>query len=172
MNDTPYPLTDADQAKMLRKLLLYWDGQWFLNAVDTYGHEEAIALNARVRASFARFEMRVTLKAVGKRRADDLPDAMRLLETYAKTFMGGALRAEFVKADEVHAEVRVHRCAAFEGAKRANLSRVDQACVACEVLWNAWLECLLPDSRVKVQYPTRLGKGDPLCSFIIQVERP
>jgi hypothetical protein len=170
LNDTPYPLSDADQAKMLRKLLFYWDGQWFLNAVDTYGLEEAIALNARVRASFARFEMRVTLKAVGKRRADDLPDAMRLIETYAKTFMGGALRAEFVKADEVRAEVRVHRCAAFEGAKRANLPRVDQACVACEGLWNAWLECLLPDSQVDVRFPTQLGKSDPQCSFIIQVE--
>ena len=86
--------------------------------------------------------------------------------------MGGALRAEFVKADEAHAEVRVHRCAAFEGAKRANLPRVDQACVACEGLWNAWLESLLPDSQVEVRYPARLGKGDPQCSFIIQVEGP
>jgi predicted hydrocarbon binding protein len=172
MSHRRYPLSDADQAKMLRKLLLYWDWEWFLNAVDTYGLEEAIALNARVRASFARFEMRVTLKAVGKRHADDLPDAMRLIETYAKTFMGSALRAEFTKADEVRAKVKVHRCAAFEGAKRANLTRVDQACVACEGLWNAWLEALLPDSQVEVQYPARLGKGDPHCSFVVQVEGP
>lgn len=172
MNDIPYPLTDADQAKMLRKLLFYWDGQWFLNAVDTYGLEEAIALNARVRASFARFEMRVTLKAVRKGRADDLPDAMRLIETYAHAFMGGALRAEFVEADEVRGEVKVHRCAAFEGAKRANLPRVDQACVACEGLWSAWLEALLPDSQIEVQYPARLGKGDSHCQFIVSVESP
>ena len=39
MNDIPNPLSDADQVKMLRKLLLYWDGQWFLNAVDAYGLE-------------------------------------------------------------------------------------------------------------------------------------
>jgi hypothetical protein len=172
LNDIPYRLSDADQVKMLRKLLLYWDGQWFLNAVDTYGIDEAIALNARVRASFARFEMRVTLKAVGKRRADDLPDAMRLIETYAQTFMGGALRADFVEADQSRAEVRVRRCAAFEGAKRANLARVDQACVACEGLWHAWLEALLPDSRVEVQYPARMGKGDPQCSFFVQVVGP
>lgn len=172
MSDIAYPLSDAEQAKMLRKLLLYWDGQWFLNAVETYGLEEAIALNARVRSSFARFEMRATLKAVGKRRADDLPDAMRIIETYAQTFMGGTLRAEFAEADEVRAEVKVHRCAAYEGAKRANLPRVDQACVACAGLWSAWLESLLPDAQVEVEYPARMGIGDPRCRFVIQVDGP
>ena len=169
MSDTRYPLSDADQTKMLRKLLLYWDGQWFLNAVDTLGLEEAIALNARVRAAFGRIEMRMTLKTVRKRRADDLPDAMHLLETYVHSLMGGVLRAEFVKAGGAHAEVKVHRCAAFEGAKRASLARVDQACVACEGLWNVWLEALLPGSLIDVQYPARLGKGDPHCHFIIDM---
>jgi len=169
MPPTPYPLSDADQVHMLRKLMLYWDGQWFLKTAETFGLEAAIDLNARVRASFGRIEMRTLLKTVGKSRADGLPDAMRLLDTYAAAFMGQSLRAEFVVVDAERAEVLIRRCAAYEGAKRAALPRVDQACVACETLWNVWLETLLPDTRAEVQYPMRQGKGDAYCRFIIQV---
>ena len=28
-----YPLPDARKVRMLRKLALYWDGQWFLRSV-------------------------------------------------------------------------------------------------------------------------------------------
>ncbi len=167
-----YSLSEAAQIKMLRKLMLYWDGQWFLKTVETFGLEAAIDLNAQVRSSFGRIEMRLLLQSLGKRQAQDLPDAMRMLETYAQTFMGSALRAEFVTLAHSHAEVIVRRCAAYEGAKRAALSRQDQACVACETLWNTWLATLLPESHVDVQYPTRLGKGDPLCRFVLQLEKP
>ncbi len=169
MTDQRHPLSATDQVQMLRKLLLYWDGQWFLKVAEAFGLEAAIGLNARVRASFGRIEMRTLLKTVGKSRADDLPDAMRLLQTYAAAFMGEALRAEFTLLDANQAEVIVRRCAAYEGAKRAALPRADQACVACETLWNAWLEILLPDSKVEVQYPLRQGKGDPYCHFAIRV---
>jgi len=134
------------------------------------GLEEAVEVNARVRASFGRIEMRELLKALGKRQADDLHDAMHLLETYAQAFMGGTLRAEFTPIGEAHAEVTVRRCAAYEGAKRAGLSRVDQACVACETVWDAWLETLLPGAGVRVRYPLRQGKGDPICQFLIDLE--
>jgi len=167
--DTGYHLSEAEQVQMLRKLMLYWDGQWFLKTVDAFGLEAAIELNAQVRASFGRIEMRLLLKAVGKSRADDLVDAMRLLETYARTFMGGTLRSEFVLRAPDRAEVTVQRCAAYEGAKRAALPRQDQACVACETLWNAWLEALLPGAEVKVQYPQRRGKGDLQCRFVIDL---
>jgi hypothetical protein len=154
---------------MLRKLILYWDGQWFLKAAEAFGLEEAIALNARVRASFGRIEMRSLLKAVGKPHADDLPDAMHLLETYAEAFMGPALRAEFTTVSAHQAEVIVRRCAAYEGAKRAGLPRVDQACVACEGLWDVWLETLLPDSEVEVEVAMRQGLGDDRCRFVIRL---
>jgi hypothetical protein len=169
---THYALAQADQLQMLRKLLLYWDGQWFLKTVEAFGLEAAIDLNAQVRASFGRIEMRLLLKALGKRRADDLHDAMHMLETYAQTFMGGALRAEFATANTGHAEVIIRRCAAFEGAKRAALPRVDQACVACETLWTAWLETLLPGAGVNIQVPMRQGMGDAACRFLIEVEVP
>jgi len=154
---------------MLRKLMLYWDGQWFLKTADAFGLDAAIGLNAQVRTSFGRIEMRTLLKAVGKPHADDLPDAIRLLETYANAFLGSALRAEFAVLDANRAEVIVRRCAAYEGAKLAALPRQDQACVACETLWNAWLEMLLPDATVAAQHPMRQGKGDPHCRFLIQV---
>ena len=167
-----YPLSPTEQARMLGKLMLYWDGQWFLKTAEVIGLEEAIALNARVRASFGRIEMRTLLKTLGKRQADDLPDAMRLLRTYAETFMGDRLRAEYLLLDDQRAEIVVRRCAAYEGAKRAALPRTDQACVACETLWGAWLEVLLPDTAVDVQYPEQMGKGDPRCRFVIQVSTP
>ncbi len=167
MADHRYDLSAETQAQMLRKLLLYWDGQWFLKTVEAYGLDSAIALNARVRRSFGRIEMRTLLKAVGKPQAEDLPDALRLLATYADVFMGAALRAEFVTLDDDHAEVRIRRCAAYEGARRANLPRQDQACVACEGLWPAWLETLLPDTPLRVEAVARMGLGDQVCLFRI-----
>ncbi len=167
--DNPYRLSDADQAAMLRKLMLYWDGQWFLKTVEVFGLEEAVALNARVRASFGRIEMRLMLKAVGKSQAHDLGDALHLLETYAQTFMANRLRAEFSALGSDRAEVIVRRCAAYEGAKHAGLNRTDQACVACEGLWEAWMGVLLPESQVEVEYPQRQGMGDPICRFVLHI---
>ena len=166
-----YQLSDAERVKLLRKLMLYWDGQWFLKTVEMFGLEAAIALNARVRASFGRIEMRNLLKLLSKSQADDLADAVRLLDTYGEAFMGGTLRAEFVALDSRQAEIMVRRCAAYEGAKRAGIPRQDQACVACENLWNAWLETLLPGHEIEVQYPLRQGKGDAYCQFLIHVRQ-
>ena len=162
-----YSLSDAQQARMLGKLMLFWDGQWFLKTVEAFGLDAAIELNARVRTSFGRIEMRSLLRAVGKRTADDLADAVRLLQTYAQAFMGDRLRAEFKVMDDHHMEVVIHRCAAYEGAKLAALPRQDQACVACETLWSAWLETLLPEGSWAVQFPMRQGKGDAFCRFLI-----
>ncbi|MEW6233053.1 MAG: hypothetical protein AB1566_12175 [Chloroflexota bacterium] len=57
-------LSDAAKLKVLQKLMLYWDGQWYLKVVDRYGLEEAIALNRRVRTAFGRIEMRTMLQAL------------------------------------------------------------------------------------------------------------
>ncbi len=162
-----YPLSDEVKVNILRKLALFWDGQWFLKTVDEFGLEAAICLNARVRAAFGRIEMRTLLRALGKRRADDLADATRLIATYGEVLMSGALRADFQMTNPTQAEVLIYRCAAYEGAKLARLERVDQACVACEILWGAWFEVLLPDTPATVCYPMRQGKGAPHCHFII-----
>ena len=162
-----YPLSDEVKVDILRKLVFFWDGQWFLKTTDEFGLEAAIRLNARVRAAFGRIEMRTLLRALGKRRADGLADAIRLVATYGQVLMGGVLRADFQVITPTQGEVRIYRCAAYEGAKMARLERVDQACVACETLWDAWFEVLLPDTPVTIRYPLRQGKGDPHCHFII-----
>ena len=163
----PYPLSDQVKVDMLRKLALFWDGQWFLKTVDESGLEAAISLNAKVRTAFGRIEMRTLLRALRKRRADDLADAIRLVATYGEVLMGGILRADFQTVTPTRAEVLIYRCAAYAGARMARLERVDQACVACETLWDAWFKVLLPDTPVTVHYPMRRGKGDPHCHFII-----
>ncbi len=109
---TGYRLSLEDQVHMLRRLMLYWDGQWFLKAVDAFGLDAAVDLNARVRASFGRIEMRHLLKAVGKAQAAGLPDAMRLLDLYIQDFLGKAMRAVFVEVSEQRSHVIVHRCPA------------------------------------------------------------
>ena len=161
-----YPIPDSDKVKMLRKLAMFWDGQWFLASVDKYDLESAIELNATVRAAFGRIEMRTMLKAAGKREADDLADAVRMVATHADLLLGRTVRADY-HVEGGDARIVVRRCAAFEGAKRANLPRRDQACVACEKLWDTWFEVLLPAEKITVQYPQRQGMGDPVCEFIV-----
>jgi hypothetical protein len=161
-----YAISDADKVKMLRKLALFWDGQWFLHSVERFGLEEAIALNAAVRTAFGRIEMRTMLKALGKKEADDLTDAVRMIATHSDLLLGRGVRAEYETRDH-DARIIVRRCAAFEGAKRANLPRQDQACVTCETLWDAWFRVLLPDAEISVEYPQRQGMGDRVCEFLV-----
>jgi hypothetical protein len=164
-----YTIPEARKVRMLRKLALYWDGQWFLNSVQKFSLEEAIELNAIVRNAFGRIEMRTILQAVGKKQADDLPDALRMIATHVHLLLGPGVKADWQMGD-ASARVLVRRCAVFEGAKRANLPRHDQACVTCETLWDTWFQALLPEAQITVQYPQRQGKGDPICEFIIDQE--
>jgi hypothetical protein len=155
---------------MLHKLALYWDGQWFLKTVERFGLEAGIELNARVRSSFGRIEMRTMLQALGKKQADDLADALRIVATHGELLLGEGIRADY-RLESDHAEVMVRACAAYEGAKLAWLPRVDQACVACETLWLSWFQTLLPEAEIRVEYPMRQGKGDPYCRFVIAIEK-
>jgi hypothetical protein len=164
-----YHIPEATKVRMLRKLALYWDGQWFLQSVQKFSLEEAVELNVLVRTAFGRIEMRTMLKAVGKKEADDLPDAVRMIATHADLLLGRGIKADYQTGADM-SRILVRRCAVFEGAKRANLPRQDQACVTCETLWDAWLQVLLPEDNVSVQYPKRQGKGDPVCEFIIERE--
>jgi hypothetical protein len=152
---------------MLRKLALFWDGQWFLRSAEMFGLEEAIALNAAVRTAFGRIEMRTMLKALGKKEADNLADAVRMIATHSELLLGQGLRADF-EVGARQARVVVRRCAAYEGAKRANLPRHDQACITCETLWDAWFKVLLPSTDIRVRYPRRQGMGDTVCEFVVE----
>ncbi len=169
--DEQYRIPDTAQVDMLRKLALYWDGQWFLRTVEEFGLDAGIRANAQVRASFGRIEMRTILKTLKKKKANDLADAMQLLKTYLGVFMGKRLRTKFSLLSDTEAAIVVTHCPAFEGSKHARLERSDQACVACEGLWPSWLNVLLPDDTIDIQIPMQQGKGDPSCHFIVRIVR-
>ena len=171
-SETPdvYSLEKDDLLWALPRLMLAWDGQWFLKVHDEFDWKTAARLNARVRAAFGRIEMRVMLQALGKRRADDLHDAVRILRTYIERVFAAGFVGDFrIAGDQL--DIFVTTCAAWEGAKRAALERTDQACIACEGIWGVWLETLLPDREVVLDIPERMGYGDPRCHIALRLER-
>jgi hypothetical protein len=142
-----------------------WDGQWYLKAYERCGWEVATELNALVRADFGRIEMRSALRALGKRRANDLYDAVRVLRSYYQLY-GDAFEAQY-QVSEAQVTAIISRCAALEGSKRARLERYDQACIACERLWPAWFRALLPGRQFSLEIKGRMGYGAPHCHFAV-----
>ncbi len=158
------------RARLLALLAMAWDGQWFLKVYDEYGWEAAARINARVRAAFGRIEMRRMLHALGKRKAKDLDDAVRIIRAYFRDVLAAGFDARFV-VEGNRAEVIVTRCAALWGSKRAGLERHDQACIACRGLWDAYFETLLPDTRVRVELQECMGDGAARCRAVIHAGR-
>jgi hypothetical protein len=165
-----YEFPPESKPALLTRLLMAWDGQWYLKVYDRFGWEAATELNARVRTDYGRIEMRSVLRALGKRRADDLSDAVRVLRSYYQLY-GEAFDAVYtIGQDQV--DVLITLCSALEGSKRAHLERHDQACVACETLWPAWFRALMPGRRFSLEIDGRMGCGASRCHFIIrQIER-
>jgi hypothetical protein len=158
------------RARMLALLAMAWDGQWFLKVHDAYGWEAAAALNAQVRAAFGRIEMRRVLHALGKRAAADLEDATQIIQIYFREVLAAGFDAKFAANGNL-AEITVTRCAALAGSKRAGLERHDQACVACQGLWPAYFEVLLPERSVEVVFEEQMGHGAPRCHIKIRAGR-
>ena len=163
-----YPIPPEKRARMLALLTMAWDGQWFLKVCDEYGWEAATRLNARVRVAFGRIEMRRMLRALGKRAADDLEDAARIIFTYFQEVLAAGFRAEWVVGKN-QAEVTVARCAALSGARRAGFERHDQACIACLGLWQVYFEVLLPGMPVEVEVKEQMGDGALECRVVIHM---
>jgi hypothetical protein len=162
----PYEIPPEMRAQVMAGLALAWDGQWFLKANDKFGWDAAADLNIRTRHAFGRIEMRSTLLALGKKKADNLRDALEVWQAYFRMF--GADRGAFVGDFQVEGgtlTVTVHKCAAWEGAKRARLEKDVQACLTCENLWQTWFGTLLPDHDVSQEVIARMGFGDPACRF-------
>jgi hypothetical protein len=165
-----YAIPPEKQARMLALLAMAWDGQWFLKVYEEYGWDAAARLNARVRAAFGRIEMRRTLRALGKRTAADLEDAVQVILAYFRDVLAAGFDAGFASAGD-RTEITVTRCAAHSGAQRAGLERHDQACIACPGLWHAYFEILLPDTPVEVELKEQMGHGAPQCHIVIRTER-
>jgi len=156
--------SDAEGARLLARLMLAWDGQWFLKTAEGCGLDKAVELNARVRASFGRIEMREYTKTIGVDRVGNLEEAARIIEGYAALFFGEGLEVRWALAAQDTAEVFIERCVAQEGAQRAGL-RPDTPCVACEKLWSSWLGALLKDSTWETTIPHSLGRGADHCEI-------
>ncbi len=165
-----YEISTERKARMLALLAMAWDGQWFLKVYDEYGWAAAARLNAQVRAAFGRIEMRRMLRALGKRAADDLEDAAQIIRAYFQQVLAAGFDAEFVGAGD-QTEIIVTRCAALSGAKRAGLERHDQSCIACQGLWQAYFEVLLPGTPVEVELKEQMGRGAPRCHAVIKAGR-
>ncbi len=168
MQVIPITLDEKAQLAILRKLLLAWDGQWFLKTVEAFGLDRAVEQNRKVRASFGRIEMRLVLQALGLDHARDLAEAASILSGYALAFFGDALDASMdLSGNTLY--VRVAKCGAYDNVVRAGLSRKDQSCVACVDLWPAWLGVLLPGHNISCSALERMGVGDSSCAFVISV---
>ncbi|HEY3316064.1 MAG TPA: hypothetical protein VGL40_12415 [Bacillota bacterium] len=164
----PYVIPGERAAALMGSLALAWDGQWFLKAIEEFGLEAAMRLNSRVRVAFGRIEMRETLKALDKKRADDLADALRIVMTYGRLMMNDRLESTGSLAGD-EAQIEVTRCYVAENAKRANLGRFDQACLACPELWQAWLGTLLPGRQVDIETLAQIGRGDGRCAMTVRI---
>jgi hypothetical protein len=164
----PYTLSDAEKARLLGRLALAWDGQWFLKAYEECGWEIAARLNARVRRAFGRIEMAFLLRALGKRRAENVADAARVLQTYYGGVLAEGFRGEF-QVEESAVYVTVTECAALAGSKRAGLDRHDQACIGCPELFRAYFEKLLPGHDVEVETLGQMGYGAERCRYVVRV---
>jgi hypothetical protein len=164
-----YPLQAADLIRVLARLMLAWDGQWFLKVCDEFDWQTAAGLNARVRAAFGRIEMRSMLQVLGKESADDLHDAVRILRTYIEQVFAAGFVGDFRVAGN-RLDAYVTECAAWEGAQQAALERTDQACIACERVWVAWFKTLLPNRDISFDIQARMGYGAPRCHFVLQFE--
>lgn len=159
-------LTTERAAALLGRLMLAWDGQWFLKVAESCGLEKAVELNARVRTSFGRIEIREYLKALKLPAARSLPEAVRLVEAYGRLFLGEGLQTSWeLRGDEVG--IRVLKCLPQEGAGRAGL-RPDTPCVACESVWGAWLETALPGTSWSTEIRRSKGRGADSCEIVVR----
>jgi hypothetical protein len=154
------------------QLAVAWDGQWFLKVCDKFGWDTASEINARERPSFSRMEMRATLRALGKRKANDLADALAVWRAYMYQIFFFGTGADAWESDQVIEGDTIHmtltKCAVMEGAKRAKLERTEQACIACATAWSAWFGALLPDYEVSDEIIAQMGYGAPQCQIRVR----
>lgn len=163
-----FQLSPEKAIRLLGKLMLSWDGQWFLKTAEACGVETAVALNAKVRTSFGRIEIREFLKAKGHPGAATVEEAIALVHEYQHLFLGDGIAAELeIEGDQV--SVLVQRCAPQRGAGKAGL-RPDTPCVACDTVWNAWFETAMPGSRWATEVEAAMGRGAPSCRIVLKKE--
>ncbi|KFD41521.1 hypothetical protein HX99_05905 [Peptococcaceae bacterium SCADC1_2_3] len=155
-------LPETTKSELLSKLMLAWDGQWFLKVVEEFGLEYGLKLNTRVRLAFARIEMRSLLEALNKKRADNFEEAIRIIIYYCREVLNISSQHE-IEIVNHSTTIKVTFCPILENCRRANLPRYDQACLGCPQLWQEWLKTLLPEEKCYVQAVKQMGRNDEFC---------
>ena len=168
--DVPsYSIPLKARAPLMVQLALAWDGQWFLKVYDKFGWDAASEINARVRSSWSKMEMKAALRALGKREADDLADALAVWRAYFEIFNFASdafVGEQFIENDTIY--VSVTKCANMEGVKRAKLEHTHHPCIACANAWEAWFKTLLPNHEVTEEIVERMGYGASKCQYLIR----
>lgn len=161
-----YELPPDKTIELLGRLMLSWDGQWFLKTAQAFGVEKGVELNARTRYSFGRIELREFLKALGHPGAATVGEATELVHAYHRIFLGKGMDAAFdIDGDSV--TISVTKCSPLEGAEKAGLRR-DTPCVACESVWDAWLGAAMPGSRWTTDIAASMGRGAGRCKIVLK----
>lgn len=162
-----YSIPAETRAKIMGQLALAWDGQWFLKTVDEFGLDNALKMNARVRKSFGKIEMKAMLKVLDKKTAANIDDALKIILTYCNTFLNLNFNAQVEQQNNGSLDISITNCPVLENCRRANLPRFDQACLACTKLWPAWFSVLLPRENMKINVLEQMGRGNSRCLFRI-----
>lgn len=151
-----YEINPSKQLEVMRWLMYAWDGQWVNRTTAVYGPVEAGKLNARVRSAFGKIEMKALLALLGKKQAANLADAAEMLKTYfglmfaERGFQGRFLPLVAAPGGNARLQVEVTRHTAFDSLKKIARAAGENPELACELLWNSWLETLLPDAQIQV----------------------
>ena len=107
--DAPsYSIPLEARAPLMAQLAFAWDGQWFLKVYDKFGWDVASEINARVGFSKSKIEMKAVLRALGKREADDLADALAVCQGYMEIFNFASdafVDEQVIEDDTIHATV-------------------------------------------------------------------
>ena len=169
--ETPsYVIPLEARAPIMTQLAVACDGQWFLKVNDKFGWDTASEINKKVRAAWSKMEMRSALRALGKRKADDLADALAVWQAYMSQLFGSVSDAfewqQVIEGDILR--MTTTKCAVLEGAKLAELERSDHACIACAVSYGTWFSALLPDYEVSDEIISQMGLGAPQCQYLIR----
>lgn len=162
-----YLLDDSRKNELLRGLMLAWDGQWFIKIAERFGMEDALLMNEAVGNAVKKLIARMSLRAWNREKADDFMDAGRMMQSILDWTQGGYMHTSFDISTE-SIRIAVSFCQAYEGARKANLKRMDQACLNCQSMWPIWIETLLPGQKVAIDYASRISQGDATCLIHIR----
>ncbi len=151
-----YDINLEKQLEVVRWLMYAWDGQWVSRTNAIYGPTEASKLNGRVRNAFGKIEMKALLALLGKKQADNLADAAEMLKSYFKLafgdrgFQGNFQSVQAAPSGAARLQIEITRLTALDTLKKVAQAAGENPDLACETLWNSWLEALLPEAQIQV----------------------